>query len=209
MENDFADTAVPAGRRRPLHEISFNLAGGPICVAALLAGASLARGLSLGECLIAVGFAGVMLTVFGATIGGIGFRTGLSTGMLLRRSFGEGGAALVALAFGLCLVGWYAVQTSFFGAAINSLFPNGGALTEPRVAAVWGGLLMLTTALLGYRGLSLLSLIAVPLLVVLCIWGAVRVISGADLLSYTPPAPLGAIVRTAEAPRPRRRACRL
>jgi cytosine permease len=189
--NDFADGKVPEGDRRPLFEIMLNLAGGPICVAALLAGATLAQSLSFWECFVSVVLAGALLTLFGATLGEIGRRTGLSTAMLLRRSFGSGGASLVVLSFVGCLVGWYAVQTSFFGTAINSLFPGGGWLTEPHVAAVWGGLLMLTTALLGYRGLSLLSLVAVPLLIVLCLWGAVSVVGSADLLGYTPRSSLG------------------
>lgn len=190
-KNDFAVTPVPLEHRRPVSEITFNLAGGSICVAALLAGAALAESLSFWECFIAVLLAGALLTLLSTLIGGVGMRTGLSTGMLLQRTFGKAGASLVALTFATCLVGWYAVQTSFFGAAMHSLFPNGGFLTEPRSATVWGGLLMLTTALVGYKGLSLLSRFAVPLLVVLCIWGTARVIGGADLTVYTPPKPLG------------------
>jgi cytosine permease len=76
-----------------------------------------------------------------------------------------------------------------FGDVIATLFPEGGFITNPKVAAVWGGLLMLSTALFGFRGLSLLSLVSVPLLVILTGFGVWRVITGHDVLAFIPPTP--------------------
>jgi len=41
VDGDFATGSVHDSARRPLYEITLNMAGGPICVAALFAGASL------------------------------------------------------------------------------------------------------------------------------------------------------------------------
>lgn len=48
---------------------------------------------------------------------------------------------------------------------------------------------MAVTAYFGYRGLSVLSLIAVPLLLVLCSWGLVTAVSGhwGQIAAFTPP----------------------
>lgn len=49
------------------------------------------------------------------------------------------------------------------------MFPNAGFITEPVVAGIWGGLLMMTTAFIGYKGLELLSNIASPLILLTCV----------------------------------------
>lgn len=183
---DYPTLPVPGDARRPLVELILNMSGGPICVAALFAGASLASGLTVQESALAVLFGGLVLVVYGALLGLIGTRTGLSTGMLLRHTFGDVGSRVATVIITLTLVGWYAVQTGFFGDTLHAMFPNGGFLTESKVAAIWGGLLMLSTAYFGYRGLSMLSLVAVPLLVVLCAWGISRAIGDTDLQAYIP-----------------------
>lgn len=105
VNHDYATEPVPAFERRPLNEIALNLAGGPICVAALMAGASLSRGLNLVDCVTAIIVSGAIVTAFGATIGSIGCRTGLSTGMLLRTTFGNQGCKFVNLILAAALVG--------------------------------------------------------------------------------------------------------
>ncbi len=183
---DYANLPVPNAARRPLVELTLNMSGGPICVAALFAGASLASGLTVAECAQAVLFGGLVLVLYGASLGMIGTRTGLSTGMLLRHTFGDYGSRVATVIIAMTLVGWYAVQTGFFGDTLHAMFPESGFLTDSKVAAIWGGLLMLSTAYFGYRGLSMLSLVAVPLLVVLCGWGINAAIGNTDLSAYVP-----------------------
>ena len=186
VDGDFATGSVHDSARRPLYEITLNMAGGPICVAALFAGASLTKGLSLVESALAVISGGLILAIYGGIIGAVGMRTGLSTGMLLKRTFGEQGSKVISVLLALCLVGWYGVQTGFFGDTIHMLYPQGGWLTSSHSAAAWGGVLMLLTALWGYRGLSILSLVAVPLLFVLSIWGLLTAISLSNISAYVP-----------------------
>jgi cytosine permease len=186
---DFETCEVPSEQRRPLVTIGLNMMGGPICVAALLLGSSLAQSLTLQDCLVAVVSGGAFLSIYGGLLGLVGVRRGLASGMLVRETFGQAGAILLGAVVAISLGGWYAVQTAMFGDVIATLFPGGGFITDPKVATVWGGLLMLSTAIFGFRGLSILSLVSVPLLIVLTAWGVWRVISGHDVLAFTPPNP--------------------
>jgi cytosine permease len=186
---DFETCEVPSDQRRPLLTIGLNMMGGPICVAALLLGSSLAQSLAFKDCFVAVLCAGAVLSIYGGLLGLVGTRRGLASGMLVRETFGQGGAILLGAVVAISLGGWYAVQTAMFGDVIATLFPEGGFITNPKVAAVWGGLLMLSTALFGFRGLSLLSLVSVPLLVILTGFGVWRVITGHDVLAFIPPTP--------------------
>ena len=187
--DDYATCEVPSDARRSLLTIGLNMMGGPICVAAILLGSSLAQSLNMQDCMKAVLVGGGVLAVYGGLLGSIGCRRGLASGMLIRETFGQGGVILLGAIVTISLGGWYAVQTAMFGDIINTLFPSGGLITNPKVAAAWGGLLMLTTAFYGFRGLSLLSLISVPLLVVLTTLGVWRVTSGHDVFAFTPTTP--------------------
>src|SRR5690625_7956567 len=48
---------------------------------------------------------------------------------------------------------------------------------EPKVAMVWGGILMMLTAFIGYKGLAALSMIAVPLVTILSVWGLIQAVN--------------------------------
>jgi cytosine permease len=67
-------------------------------------------------------------------------------------------------------IGWFGWQVAFFGSTIEQMFP-GHWFANPNVAIVWGGALMMLTALIGYKGITYLSFIAVPMVIILSIWG--------------------------------------
>lgn len=183
---DYATEPVPAESRRSLASVSFVLAGVPLCVAGLLAGAAVSQILPLAQGLEAAVIGGVIVTIYAAIIGVVGARTGCSTTLLLQEAFGRIGAALVTVVLAVCLSGWYAVQTGFFGQTIQAIFPAGGVLTSTPIAALWGGLLMLSTAYFGFRGLSFLSMVAVPLIIILAVWGVWAATGDINLWSAKP-----------------------
>lgn len=143
------------------------LAGIPLCLPGLMVGAMSVRSLSFYEGLGATALGCLVLTLYGGLIGSVGARTGKDTTTLLGEPFGELGAKAIGGLLGICLAGWYAVQTEFFGRTIHAMFPSGGFLTSVEGAALWGGLLMLSSALFGFKGLARLSVIAVPLILIL------------------------------------------
>lgn len=183
---DTSSEIVPVESRHSLLSVSLVLAGVPLCSSGLFAGAALSQSLPLAKAASAALVGGLVITIYAGLIGAIGAKKGLTTTLLLKECFGGTGSAMVAIVLAVCLGGWYAVQTGYFGQTINELFPNSGLLTSPQVAALWGGLLMLSTAYFGFKGLKLLSLIAVPLIAGLSIWGLYMATKKVDVWSVTP-----------------------
>jgi len=187
---------VPLDGRRSVFGLSLVLAGVPFCVSGLLVGGALSKGLTLAQGIEAALLGGLVLTIYAGFIGAIGARTGLSTTAILRDCFGSAGSAVVAVVLALTLVGWYAVQCGFFGQTMHTLFPGGGVLTAPQSAALWGGLLMLSSAFFGIRGLAFVSWVGVPLFALLSAWGLHSAMTNVDVWGVTPqsPVPMGSAV---------------
>ncbi|MEG1973193.1 MAG: cytosine permease, partial [Oscillospiraceae bacterium] len=162
---------VPQGEKKSLFDVTMVAAGFCICMSGLFTGASMAGGLNLGQAITAAIFGNLILSLYGGFLGQAGAREGVATPMLSRHSFGREGSKVVSLVLSVTMAGWYAVQVGLFGDTIYAMFPQGGFITLPSVAAVWGGLLMLLSAYFGYKGLSLLSKIAVPLIIITAIIG--------------------------------------
>lgn len=188
---DYAITPVPSSARRPTWSVAVVAAGFCIAMSGLFTGSAMAAGLTLSEAIFAAVLGNIILAVYGGLVGAAGAHHGVSTTMLARHAFGRYGAMIIGAVWGITLVGWYSVQTGFFGQTINALWPAGGFITSVRIAALWGGLLMMVTAYIGYRGLSTLSTIAIPLLGILSLWGIVQALGMADIAGYVPPESFG------------------
>ena len=176
--------------RKSTLSVSLVVSGFCICMSGLFTGAAMAAGLSLREALIAAFIGNVILSAFGGAVGAAGAREGLSASRLSIYSFGSQGFKIVSLVLALTMGGWFSVQSGFFGITINAMFPNAGFITHPQFAGVWGGLLMLMTAYFGYKGLEVLSKIAIPLIVIISLIGINAAINSAggwdNVMSITP-----------------------
>ena len=168
---DFASITVPVEHRRSTLNMFMVYMGVLACIAAIWGGAALAATLSFTDLLIAA-FAGcAILAILGGLTGYIGGVTRATTYMILRHPFGRvGSMAMGLIASGIGCMLWFAVQTWLFGIIMTTLIP-GQIWTSISVAALWGGVLMMTTALYGYRAIVILSFITVPLFFVLAVVG--------------------------------------
>jgi len=176
-QNDYALSRVPASDRKSILNVSLVAIGFCISMAGLFTGAALAAGLNLKEAIIASLIGNAILTVYGGLVGVAGAREGVSTAMLTRHSFGRKGSMVISVIIAVTLVGWYAYQVGFFGMTINTMFPNGGFITSVKFASLWGGLLMMTSAYIGYRGLSIISNIAAPAILITSLMGIIKAVN--------------------------------
>lgn len=180
---DYALLSVPREKRKGFLSLAWVNAGYTINLGCIFGGGALALMLPLGEVFIALLVAAVILAIFGGAIGSIGAKYGLSTTVLSRHSFGRHGSWLVGGILAITLgIGWFGWQVALFGDTIHAIFP-GNFLTIPAVACIWGGILMIITAVYGFRGLSILSFIVVPMILVVCLFGVIAAVgaSGAGL----------------------------
>lgn len=181
--NDYATLVVPADKRRSSFSLAMVLVGSIICLSSIYTGASFAGNLSMKDVIIACIIGNLVLSVLGGALSYIGTKTGVGVAMLMRQSFGVLGNYIIALLTAVVELGWFGYQCGFFGSTIHTMFPDAGFITDPTVAGIWGGLLMMTTAYIGYKGLEILSNIAAPLILIMCIIGcglAITKVGGLD-----------------------------
>ena len=167
--NDYATIPVPLDQLRSSFSLAMVLVGSIICLSSIYVGASFVGQLSLSEVVTACLVGNAVLSVLGGLLSYIGTKTGVGIAMLMRQSFGVLGNYIIAVLTAIVELGWFGYQCGFFGSTIHAMFPNAGFITEPVVAGIWGGLLMMTTAFIGYKGLELLSNIASPLILLTCV----------------------------------------
>ena len=165
---DFERRPVPPSVRKSWWSISLVWIAIGIDLSAMLLGAELGGGMDLQSALLAVFVGSLFLGVLASFCAYIGAATGLSTSMISRFAFGEYGARIVSVIIGVSLLGWFGVQAGFFAenayAAVEHLF---GVSVSTKWLALFGGLLMMTTAIYGYRAIERLSVYSVPFLVAL------------------------------------------
>ncbi|MEW6081644.1 MAG: cytosine permease [Bacillota bacterium] len=194
IHGDHAVTPVTPGERRSTLDVALVAAGFCICMSGLFTGAAMAAGLDVRQAVFATIIGNLILAVYGGLVGAAGAREGVGTAMLSRHSFGRKGSMVIGAVLAITMLGWYSVQVGFFGMTINAMFSNGGFITAPKVAALWGGILMMITAYYGYKGLSALSKLAIPAILVTAIIGiiaAVRASGGwSPLFAFIPPSPM-------------------
>ena len=167
--NDYATIPVPLDQRRSSFSLAMVLVGSIICLSSIYVGASFVGQLSLSEVVTACLVGNAVLSVLGGLLSYIGTKTGVGIAMLMRQSFGVLGNYIIAVLTAIVELGWFGYQCGFFGSTIHAMFPGGGWFTSQTAAGVWGGLLMMTTALIGYKGIEWLSKWASPLILIMCV----------------------------------------
>jgi cytosine permease len=172
---DFPREPVPASARKPWWSIGLVWIGVYICVPSIIEGLILIGGLPFWEAILAeiAGFIIFLTLMF--IQGSIGTKTGLSTYMMAKESFGLWGSHLVSIIVAICGFGWFAIQARALGESTVALIGLGNVgLGNVALLSLLGGLLMMITALLGYRAIEFLSRPSVVYTFVVMIYLAVK-----------------------------------
>lgn len=172
--DDYEDRPVPEDKCFGWLEQGAIWLGSGFCLAAFSLGGSLALGLGFWNAVLAIVLGSAILTVVGCLIGAVGAKTHLATAMTSRFTFGVGGAKVFGLLIAISFFGWFGYQCSFFGqSAVAIINMATGMTVNETVLTVIGGLAMMITAIVGYRGIKMLSNVGVPLLFILVAVGLV------------------------------------
>lgn len=185
---DYVTRVIPQDKRKSGLNLFNTTAGWIICLSTMFTSGTLVAHMSFKNTLLAGIIGMAILTIYGAPMAGIGSKLGVSTTMIARHTFGKAGAVVFGLINALLNgIGWFAFQAAFFGLTMSELFPQ-TFLANPVVGSVLGGILMTLTAMFGYKGISILSFIAVPLIIVLSLFGGIAGVESsggwANLLSH-------------------------
>lgn len=162
---EYANAPLPehltvAGWRVALIVASFNIA-----LPGFLNGAQIGLALGFWSAALVGLLAGLILCAGAVFTAWVSVRTRLTTYLLIQRSFGRWGAALVNIVVAAVHYCWFGVNVSFFGGAIVALVAQGYAIPgDFTTFVVAGSLLMIVSTIYGFRALDRLALVAVPLL---------------------------------------------
>lgn len=173
---DYPDKPVPTDKRRSQTNIAMVTTGMAIAMSTLYTGASLAQMLNYKDAVLSIIIGCVILGIVATLTGGIGASKGVSFSMLARQPFGREGSKIVGLVFAISMLGWFSYQCGYFGETINILAPDAG-WANPKIATFWGGILMMSTAIVGFKGMTALSMVASPLLLIMCLYSGFDAIS--------------------------------
>ncbi|WDH83510.1 cytosine permease [Paenibacillus urinalis] len=164
---DFEREPVPQHLRKKWLTMAFVWIAIGIDLSAMFLGAELGAGMNLSSSLTATFIGSLILGLIGALCAYVGAKTGLSTAMISRFLFGNSGARIISVALGISSLGWFGVQTGFFASNMQTAFRElWGVDLSLGLLSFIGGMLMMSTAIWGYRAIEKLSVWSVPLLVI-------------------------------------------
>lgn len=169
---DYELSVVPASERKGWLPISLIWIAVGIDLSGTILGVQLGQGMDFGAAVAATLLGSTLLGLLAMACTYIGSASGLTTAMISRTVFGRFGGTLIALIMAVSSMGWFAVQVGFFAANAQTAIAELTGTTVPLIALnATGGVLMMLTALWGYRSIERLSRWAVPLLAVLLFIG--------------------------------------
>lgn len=189
-DHDFSQEAVPLSAKKGVISLTFIMLSLTFFSASMWAGGKLGIGLTFKNFFFALFIGNLLLGIYSATLGYIGAKTGFSTHLLARFSFGLKGSWLPSFLLGGTQVGWFGVGLAMFAFPVS----KATGINEYILIGVFGFLMTITVAFEGIKALLYLSIIAVPAIGILgcySVWIAVTDAGGiAPLMDITPNEPL-------------------
>ncbi|GAA0469405.1 cytosine permease [Alkalibacillus silvisoli] len=176
LVKDYEREPVPEHKRKGWFKLSIVWLGGIVAISAIVLGGTLAGGLTMSQAIIAALVGTFLLACLSALCSVVGAKTNLPTALVSTFALGRYGSYAVSVVIALSLFGWFGVQLDLFGASLAHVINNTfGIEIAPKLLVVIGGILMTTTAVIGYKAIEKLSFIAVPLLAILIVASLIRV----------------------------------
>ncbi|WP_417585651.1 cytosine permease [Nitrincola sp.] len=193
-ETDYPLSEVPAGARKGLVSTSLVLLGFTFFTATMWAGGSLGAAFSFTELLLVILIGNLLLGSYAAALGYIACKSGLNSVLMGRFCFGEKGSKLSDFVLGFTQIGWYAWGTATLSIVLIKTTGLSESLEIPLM--ILFGFAFCATAMIGYKGLDMLSRFAVPAMMLFILislykgwvdvggWGSLASDSGNGSMSF-------------------------
>lgn len=182
---NYSQGTVPLNQRKSLLSLAFIMLGLTFFSASMLAGGRVGAGLNLNNFFIAIIIGNSFLAIYTAFLGFIGVKTGLTTHLLARYTFGRRGAWLPSFLLAGTQVGWFGVGVAMFVIPVSEV--TGINLY---LLIILAGALMTGTMYFGIGAIAALSILAVPSMTILgvySVWEAVSSVGGIKVLATIEP----------------------
>lgn len=189
-------TRVPMDQRKPWISIAFIWAGSVICIPALMVGSFISAGMNFAQSALCMVIGYSIVVVYMCLMGIQSADLGLPSTVAISRAYGKKGSSfLVSLVLVLCMVGWFAAQTSLCAMSFCGIMKGYLDIDFPLWLSItiWG-VLMFITAVYGVKFIEFLNKVSVPALFIMLIWGVVASLmkgAASAVSAYEPPQFLG------------------
>ena len=181
---------VAPEQRQSWYSIAFIWVGTMICIPMLMVGGMLSTSMTFADVILACFLGFAICSLLMILVGMQGTDLGLPSSMCGTKAFGDRGSSyLLSLSIFVGQMGWFGIQTATCASAFVTLM-NYWNIAFPfwLSCLIWGGI-MLVTAVYGFKWMKWLNYIAVPALVVMCLYGmihAITVTGWENIVAVTP-----------------------
>lgn len=175
-DKDFPLTHVPASARSGLLAVTGVLIGFTFFTPTMAAGSQLGAAFAFKDLIWILLGGSAILGVYVATICAIGAKTGLTSVLLSRYTLGTIGAKWADIILGGTQVLWYAITAEYMGILFATGLGLDGRGWEIFFMIFWS-VIMGITAVYGFKSMTIVSYVALPLMVLLVIivtWMAIK-----------------------------------
>lgn len=189
VDTEYSLSAIDKSSRQGFWAVLVIMVGFTFFSPSMSAGGNIGVGLNLRDFFIAMILGNAFLGIYTGILAYIGQSTGLTLDLLSRYSFGDKGSFLPSILISFTQIGWFGVGVAIFALPIGALLN-----INPIILIIVTGILMTSTAYIGFKALAALSTIAVPLIAILGIYsvnlGINQVGGFANVFSETPSSPI-------------------
>lgn len=161
-DTEFSWQSVPQANRSGFWKILAVMLGFTFFSASMWSGGSLGTGLTFTQFIWIVLAGNFILGVYTGALAYIAAKTGLSTHLLAKYSFGDKGSYLSSLLLGVTQVGWFGVGVAMFALPVQK-----ATGIDANLLIAISGILMTLTAIYGIKALAILGIVAVPSIAIL------------------------------------------
>lgn len=169
---------IQPDQRQSWYSIALVWIGAMICVSSLMVGGMLGSGMTIGKCVVTILLGYGIVCVYMCFMGVQGCDTGLPTAVMAGGALGEkGGKYVISAILAIACIGWFGIQAAVCGESFSSMVGSITGFTIPvwLCSVIWG-IIMVASASFGFKGLKWLNYIAVPLLIVVLVYGVVMAV---------------------------------
>ena len=179
MAIDRSYTAVRKEERQSMGSLIFIWVGVVVCAPVLMLGALLTNGFTFGEILFIIATSYGFMALLMALNGIMACKTGYPLTVLLGKTFGvKGSQYLIASLTAIFQLVQSSIQTGVCAASICAGLAVIGIDVPYIISGIFCSLVITLTAVFGYNSMKWLSYIAVPFLLITCLWACIT--SGAE-----------------------------
>jgi cytosine permease len=168
VNEDYPLSAVPLEARKSLWSLAPLLIGFTLYSGTLFAGGRVGPAFRFPELVGLIVAGNLLLGLYAGLLSYIAARSGLSTVLMARFSFGSVGSRWVDFLLGFTQIGWYAWGSALMADLLNQL--AGVPSSFNWLIILFFTYFFCSTAYIGYRAMDWLSRIAVPAMLILMFW---------------------------------------